>query len=534
MDCMNFFVIDIRNSVSEHLTEIFKQVAQICSHQPGIDLIQTLKARCGGNAQMYTSSFDADGRLKTHPVGNDTRTLTYDAASRITNTTDTNPVYNRTYDYDGLDRLISQSDNTSFKLWGYDANSNRANAQVGSTNYPYTVATDSNHLQNVAGPVTKIYNYDAAGNPLSDGATTFTWNAAGKLSTTVKSAKTHTYRYNALDQRISKNGPLSSKSFFFYDENGQLIGEYRDNSSTATPTNDWLVRQETIWLEDIPVAVIKKATATSPILIYFIHADHLNTPRVIVNQSNTPVWRWENTHAFGANLPDENPDGNSQLFEYHPRFPGQYFDKETNLHYNYFRYYEPETGRYISPDPIGLAGGVNVYGYVGQNPLSFTDSNGLLPDAIVDLGLIAFDLASYAYNKVRGCDTSEDVTSLKANTLGLLIPGVTGLGLGVRAFGVGSKTISVLGKNPDYIKRANELGAKHFSIPADVWNRMNKADQWTANKKFLDRMIKRGDDIVLSNPVKDINNVSGTFRRELNYMVEQGFKISRDGTRLVK
>ena len=223
----------------------------------------------------------------------------------------------------------------------------------------------------------RSFDYDATGNPLSDGATTFAWNAAGKLSTTVKSAKTHTYKYNALDQRISKNGPLSYKFFFFYDSAGQLIGEYRDNASTATPTDDWLVRQETIWLEDIPVAIIRKPTATGPIQVYYIHADHLNTPRVIVNQSNTPVWRWENTHAFGANLPDENPDGNSQLFEYHPRFPGQYFDKETNLHYNYFRYYEPETGRYISPDPIGLAGGVNVYGYVEGNPVTSFDSNGL-------------------------------------------------------------------------------------------------------------------------------------------------------------
>ena len=165
--------------------------------------------------------------------------------------------------------------------------------------------------------------------------------------------KTHTHKYNALNQRISKNGPLSSNFFFFYDSTGQLIGEYRDNSSTATPTDDWLVRQETVWLEDIPVAVIMKATATSPIQVYFIHADHLNTPRVIIDQSNTLVWRWESTHAFGANLPNEDPDGNAQLFEYNPRFPGQYFDKETNLHYNYFRYYEPETGRYISPDPIG-------------------------------------------------------------------------------------------------------------------------------------------------------------------------------------
>lgn len=86
----------------------------------------------------------------------------------------------------------------------------------------------------------KTYTYDAAGNPLSDGATTFTWNVAGKLSTTVNNGKTHAYRYNALDQRVSKNGPLGSKFTFFYDEAGQLIGEYRDNSTTATPTDDWV------------------------------------------------------------------------------------------------------------------------------------------------------------------------------------------------------------------------------------------------------------------------------------------------------
>ncbi len=101
-----------------------------------------------------------------------------------------------------------------------------------------------------------------------------------------------------------------------------------------------------------------------------------NAPIAIVNTANTIVWRWENSHAFGANLPEEDPDDNAQLFEYHPGFPGQYFDKETNLHYNYFRYYEPETGRYISLDPIGLAGGINVCGYVEQNPLSLIDPTG--------------------------------------------------------------------------------------------------------------------------------------------------------------
>jgi YD repeat-containing protein len=120
---------------------------------------------------------------------------------------------------------------------------------------------------------------------------TLTCNAAGKLATTVKSAKTHTYKYNALDQRIIKNGPLSPKFLFFYDPSGQLIGEYRDNASTTTPTDDWLVRQETVWLGNIPVAVITKSAAASEIQVHYIHADHLNTPRVIVDTSNTIVWR---------------------------------------------------------------------------------------------------------------------------------------------------------------------------------------------------------------------------------------------------
>ena len=303
--------------------------------------------------------------------------------------------------------------------------------------------------------------------------------------------------------------PLSYKFFFFYDSAGQLIGEYRDNASTATPTDDWLVRQETIWLEDIPVAVIRKPTATGPIQVYYIHADHLNTPRVIVNQSNTPVWRWENTHAFGANLPDENPDGNSQLFKYHPRFPGQYFDKEIGLHYNYFRYYEPETGRYILPDPIGLAGGLNVYGYAEQNPLSFTDSNGLLPDAIADLGLIAFDLASYAYNKVRGCDTSGDI----ANTLGLLIPGVTGLGLGVRATDkIAKEEATVIGR----IKDLQNLKNGERSLLDRLQDQGNPRSNWRKNSTVLrQEMAKR-------QPIRDAspNDMKGQFLNAERHLLE--------------
>lgn len=105
-----------------------------------------------------------------------------------------------------------------------------------------------------------------------------------------------------LIKHISKNELLSSKFLFFYDLDGQLIGEYRDNTSTATSIDDCLVRQKITWLGDITVAVITKPAA-SEIQVHYIHADHLNTPWVIVNQNNTIVWRWESTHAFGTTYP---------------------------------------------------------------------------------------------------------------------------------------------------------------------------------------------------------------------------------------
>jgi RHS repeat-associated protein len=113
--------------------------------------------------------------------------------------------------------------------------------------------------------------------------------------------------------------------------------------------------------------------------IYYVHPDHLGTPRAITTSdaSNTKVWEWSNLEPFGNNVPDENPSGLGN-FTYNNRFPGQYFDQETNTSYNYFRDYDPATGRYVQSDPIGLEGGLNTYTYVFNAPLTGSDPTGLI------------------------------------------------------------------------------------------------------------------------------------------------------------
>ena len=110
--------------------------------------------------------------------------------------------------------------------------------------------------------------------------------------------------------------------------------------------------------------------------LYFIHVDHLNTPRLIADANGTTVWRWDQAEPFGDNVANEDPDGNSVAFSYPQRLPGQYYDAETVLYYNYFRDYDPSLGRYVRSDPIGLRGGWNTYLYGGGNPVSLTDPTG--------------------------------------------------------------------------------------------------------------------------------------------------------------
>ena len=96
------------------------------------------------------------------------------------------------------------------------------------------------------------------------------------------------------------------------------------------------------------------------------------------------------------NQAKQDPDQDGIATDIPLRFAGQVFDADTGLHYNYFRDYDPWTGRYIQSDPIGLEGGLNTYGYVQGNPLRFVDPAGLAVKCKTVLKLPGFDVQSCA------------------------------------------------------------------------------------------------------------------------------------------
>ncbi|WP_371688051.1 RHS repeat domain-containing protein [Snodgrassella alvi] len=129
------------------------------------------------------------------------------------------------------------------------------------------------------------------------------------------------------------------------------------------PDSDWGTRL--LWQANLNEGrTLKNAS------YHYLITDHLGTPQLAINSTGKQSWKI-NSDAFGNSELDANNQITMNL-----RYPGQYYDEETGLTYNYFRDYDAKTGRYIQSDPIGLAGGINTYGYVGGNPLVYSDPTG--------------------------------------------------------------------------------------------------------------------------------------------------------------
>ncbi|PWK54403.1 RHS repeat-associated core domain-containing protein [Pleionea mediterranea] len=198
------------------------------------------------------------------------------------------------------------------------------------------------------------FEYDANGNTVRKGDIAFGYNSANRLSSVTNGEITATYFYNGKGERSVKvvNGV---ETHFIYNNKGQLIAE---------ANGEGVVLKEYIYLNHQPYAQVIGND------VYYYHNSHLGTPDMMTDENQNIVWQASYTPFGKATIEVE-------VIENNIRFPGQYYDEESGLHYNYFRDYDPETGRYIESDPIGLKAGVNTYGYVSADPINGFDFWGL-------------------------------------------------------------------------------------------------------------------------------------------------------------
>ena len=188
------------------------------------------------------------------------------------------------------------------------------------------------------------------------------------------------------------------------------------------------------------ICLLLSTPAVADYKINYIHTDHRGAPIAMTDQSATVIWR-ASYKPFGEAILQEDPDGDGVNTVMNIRYPGQYYDKETGTYYNYYRDYDPTLGRYIQSDPIGLAGGMNTYAYVGGNPLIYIDPYGLLKGSLtVDItgivgsfggsrsGGISFDDEGNVCSVYTTCQTNGDVKG-KNGSLGLFAGGGFGASL---------------------------------------------------------------------------------------------------------
>ena len=200
----------------------------------------------------------------------------------------------------------------------------------------------------------------------------YRWNADGSLATVIRPDKKEVwFTYDALGRRLSKSFGTTVTRWVW---NGNVpLHQWKQRREYSVMEDRWDTEAErrdmTVWLFDeesfVPAAMIKEGRS------YSILTDQLGTPTEAYDTEGNEVW--SRVLDMDGNVIGET--GNKGMVPF--LFPGQYYDHETGLAYNRFRYYSPQMGMYVSQDPIGLAGGIlNLYGYVNDTN-AWVDSFGL-------------------------------------------------------------------------------------------------------------------------------------------------------------
>ena len=338
------------------LTEIsIPGVAQVSYNQ--FNWLLPEKVIFPGGKQSNT--YDGLLRLtKRHSVAGGKTVLdlnyTYDTLNQV----DTKQIADKTiqYGYDDLQRLIQvEKDGRQTEQYKYDSVHNR----IGRLEHSDFAYNANNQL--LRSDETQ-YQYDANGNTRSSSSPTETveyiYNLENRLAQVTKNDLHAKYVYDPFGRRIAKN-VNGEQTWFYYTDEG-LVAEF---STSGKLQAGYSYTPHSMWTSN-PV-LLKRGSKT-----FFYHNDHLGTPHILTDATGSIVWKAA-YNAFGKATVQTGQ------IENNVRFPGQYYDTESGKHYNWHRYYNAKTGRYISEDPIGLDGGMNLYAYVGGNPVNLIDPLGL-------------------------------------------------------------------------------------------------------------------------------------------------------------
>ncbi|WP_295557691.1 RHS repeat-associated core domain-containing protein [uncultured Hyphomicrobium sp.] len=258
-----------------------------------------------------------------------------------------------------------------------------------STTRDYGYGGSNNRVSGVeiGGTPERTFTYDNAGNITQDSrsgtAYAYGYNNRNRLNTvTVAGSLKGTYTYDGLEQlaiRVTTNQTPAGTTHFIHDIFGNVIAETAGGGATGSTGT---VR-EYIWLYeteiaptrtsrtelDRPLAVVDAVNTVSPAL-WYVHVDHLNRPKKMTDASKASVWDadWAPWGAPVAITGSATLDA---------RFPGQWYQLEAGLHYNWHRHYDPTLGRYTQPDPLGFVDGPSVYAYAKSAPQMRADPEGL-------------------------------------------------------------------------------------------------------------------------------------------------------------